>query len=159
MTIAVTPDRVYRYWRELQNLPAFMERITAVTATRQSAFPLGGARAARADDHVGSRDRTEDRPNECLRWRSVADAVVSNAGSVTFRAAPGDRGTELCVELTYVPPAGDLGRAASFFSNKALAIQLERDLRRLKQVLELGEIVQSDASVHRGPHPARPAQS
>jgi hypothetical protein len=30
------------------------------------------------------------------------------------------------------------------------------DLRRLKQLLETGSIVQSDASIHRAPHPARP---
>jgi hypothetical protein len=31
------------------------------------------------------------------------------------------------------------------------------DLRRLKQMLELGEIVKSDASIHKGPHPAQPS--
>ena len=31
------------------------------------------------------------------------------------------------------------------------------DLRRFKQVMELGEVVQSDASIHKGAHPARPS--
>ena len=31
------------------------------------------------------------------------------------------------------------------------------DLRALKQVLETGEVVHSDASIHEHPHPARPA--
>jgi uncharacterized membrane protein len=135
-----------------------MERVTAVTelgdgrSCWEARGPLGRA-------VIWEAEIVEDRPNECLRWRSVAGAAVSNTGSVTFRAAPGGRGTEVSVELSYVPPAGELGRAASFFSNQALATQLERDLRRMKQVLELGEIVKSDASLHHGPHPARPARS
>jgi hypothetical protein len=36
--------------------------------------------------------------------------------------------------------------------------QVDGDLRRLKQVLETGEVVHSDSSIHRGPHPARPPE-
>jgi hypothetical protein len=39
------------------------------------------------------------------------------------------------------------------------AERVRDDLRRLKQVAELGEVVHSDASIHRGPHPARPSES
>jgi hypothetical protein len=35
---------------------------------------------------------------------------------------------------------------------------VDSDLRRLKQVLETGEVVHSDASIHRGLHPARPPE-
>jgi len=34
--------------------------------------------------------------------------------------------------------------------------QIKGDLRRLKQVLETGEVLLSDASAHRRPHPAQP---
>jgi uncharacterized membrane protein len=79
----------------------------------------------------------------------VAGSDVANRGAVRFRPAPGGQGTEIAVELEYVPPAGELGRLASFLSNEALEVQLERDLRRLKQLLEVGEIVQSDAKARR----------
>jgi hypothetical protein len=36
--------------------------------------------------------------------------------------------------------------------------QVKGDLRRFKQVMETGEIVHSDASIHRGTHPARPPE-
>jgi len=39
------------------------------------------------------------------------------------------------------------------------AVQIDGDLRRFKQVLETGEIVHSDASIHKGAHPAQPAAS
>lgn len=37
--------------------------------------------------------------------------------------------------------------------------QIKGYLRRLKQVLETGEVLYSDASVHRLPHPARPDEA
>lgn len=53
-------------------------------------------------------------------------------------------------------PAGVLGaRIARLF--EALPEQgLKTDLRRLKQIMETGELVCSDASIHRGKHRARP---
>jgi hypothetical protein len=35
---------------------------------------------------------------------------------------------------------------------------MRNDLRRFKQVIETGEVVQSDASVVKGPHPAQPSE-
>ena len=37
--------------------------------------------------------------------------------------------------------------------------EVRGDLRRFKQVIETGEVVLSDASWHRGAHPARPAET
>lgn len=152
----MTPEHAFRYWRELRNLPAFMERLASVNeldtgrSRWQARGPLGGTFSWEAQI-------IEERPNELIRWRSVAGSEVAGHGEVRFRTAPGGRGMELAVEISYVPPAGELGRAAAFFSNQALSVQLERDLRRLKQLLELGEVVQSDASIHRGQHSARPS--
>jgi hypothetical protein len=36
--------------------------------------------------------------------------------------------------------------------------QIAGDLRRFKQVIETGEVLHSDASIHRGLHPARPSK-
>jgi uncharacterized membrane protein len=148
ITVAATPDAAYRFWRELQNLPKFMERIESleVLSSGRSRWrlrvPTGFALSWEADV-------VEDRVSEIIRWQSVQGSDVLNRGVVRFRPAPGDQGTEIAVELEYVPPAGELGRLASFLSNEALEIQLERDLRRLKQLLEVGEIVQSDARIRR----------
>jgi uncharacterized membrane protein len=81
-------------------------------------------------------------------WAGAADLrrKVDDAGaSVRFAAAPGDRGTELVVEFEYEPLAGDLGAAAQKLTGKDLATQLSDDLRRLKQQIETGQVVRSDA--------------
>src|SRR6185369_2661452 len=99
----------------------------------------------------------EDRPNELLSWRSVAGADVPNQGSVRFRPGPDDT-TELLVDLRYDPPAGAIGSSVARLFGAEPGQEISADLRRLKQVLETGEVLHSDASIHRGRHPARPAQ-
>jgi hypothetical protein len=61
------------------------------------------------------------------------------------------------VELSYDPPAGALGASFAKLFGREPSQQISADLRRLKQVLETGEVLHSDASIHRGMHPARPA--
>jgi uncharacterized membrane protein len=148
ITVASTPDAAYRFWRDLGNLPKFMERLESleVLASGRSRWRLRGPKGLAL---TWEAEIVEDRGSEIIRWQSVEGWDVANRGAVRFRPAPGGQGTEIAVELEYVPPAGELGRLASFLSNKALEVQLERDLRRLKQLLEVGEIVRSDARVRR----------
>jgi uncharacterized membrane protein len=149
ITVASTPDAAYRFWRDLANLPKFMERLESleVLPSGRSRWRL---RAPRGLAIAWEAQIVEDRPGEVIRWQSVEGAEVGNQGSVHFRPAPAGQGTEIAVELEYVPPAGALGRLATFLADAALEVQLERDLRRLKQLLEVGEIVRSDARVRRG---------
>jgi hypothetical protein len=84
---------------------------------------------------------------------------VANAGAVTFTAAPGGRGTEIHVSVDYDPPGGRVGSTVARAFGKEPGQEIQVDLRRLKQVLEVGEVIQSDASRFAGPHPARPAQA
>jgi uncharacterized membrane protein len=148
ITIAATPDAAYRFWRNLQNLPTFMEQLESleVLPSGRSRWRL---RAPKGLALTWEADIVEDRASEIIRWQSVEGSEVANRGVVRFRPAPGDQGTEIAVELEYVPPGGELGRLASFLSNEALEVQLERDLSRLKQLLEVGEIVRTDARVRR----------
>ena len=82
--------------------------------------------------------------------------MVPNRGVVCFKTAPGGRGTELIVELKYEPPGGAIASAIAKLFGEEPGQQIAGDLRRLKQVLETGSVVHSDASIHRGMHAARP---
>jgi uncharacterized membrane protein len=75
---------------------------------------------------------------------------------VRFQPAPGGRGTELRVTLEYDPPFGKLGSKVAMLFREEPGQQVADDLRHFKQVMETGEIVLSDATKQRGPHPARP---
>jgi uncharacterized membrane protein len=85
-------------------------------------------------------------------------ADVPNTGTVRFLAAPGGRGTELRVDLKYDPPAGLVGASVAKLLGKEPGEQIEGDLRRFKQVMETGEVIHSDASIHRGMHAAQPPE-
>jgi len=155
VTINRSPDEVYRFWRDLQNLPRFMKHLAEVRVLddRRSHWV---ARAPAGKSVEWDAEITEDKPGELISWRSIGDSDVDNFGSVHFERAPGDRGTEVCVEVEYNPPAGVLGAGIAKIFGEAPDQQIKNDLSRLKQVLETGEVVQSDASIHSGMHPAQP---
>jgi uncharacterized membrane protein len=98
----------------------------------------------------------KDMPNQLIAWRSLEGADVDNSGMVRFDRAPGGRGTEVRVEVVYNPPGGALGAGIAKLFGEAPEQQIKGDLRRLKQVLEVGEVVHSDSSIHSGPYPAQP---
>lgn len=145
VTVQRPADDVYAFWRDLGNLPRFMEHLVRVEVrddTRSHWVAKGPA-----GRHVQwEAEIVADRPGELLSWRSLPGATVRNEGSVTFSAAPGGRGTEVLVELRYSPPAGTLGAAAAKLLGEEPATQLSDDLRRLKQVLETGDVVRSDST-------------
>jgi uncharacterized membrane protein len=157
LTIKRPRHEVYGFWRNFENLPRFMAHLGSVEVLddKRSRWK---AKAPAGTSVEWEAETVEDRPNELIAWRSVADAAVPNSGSVRFKDAPGDRGTEILVELRYRPPGGKLGALIAKFFGEEPEQQVKGDLRRFKQVMETGEIVHSDASIHRGPHPAQPPE-
>jgi uncharacterized membrane protein len=86
------------------------------------------------------------RPREEVqrRWAEHQQSF-SEAGeaTVTFKDAPGDRGTEIHVE---VDTAGKLGQMAQKLTGSEPLAKAKDDLRRFKALIETGEIPRSDAS-------------
>ena len=65
--------------------------------------------------------------------------------AVTFTDAPGDRGTEIHVDLERDAPGGRIGELVQkLFGTEPLA-KVKDDLRRFKQHVETGEIARSEA--------------
>ncbi len=155
ITVRRPVEEVYAFWRDFENLPRFMRHLESVTVTgdRRSHWK---ALAPAGRTVEWDAETVEDRPNELIAWRSLPGASVYNAGEVRFAPAPGGRGTELRVTLDYDPPFGKLGSKAAMLFREEPGQQVFDDLRHFKQVMETGEIVLSDATKQRGPHPARP---
>jgi uncharacterized membrane protein len=152
------PDEVYGYWRELPNLPRFMRHLDSVTWAGEgrshwvAKSPFGGTVEWDAE-------MTEDRPNQLIAWRSLPGSEVENAGTVRFEQAAGGRGTVVHVELDYNPPGGAAGALVAKLLGEDPEGQMQTDLRRFKQVIELGEVVVSDGTLlGEGYSEQRPAQ-
>ena len=75
---------------------------------------------------------------------------------VSITTGPTGRNAELRVEVS-VEGGSRFADLLRRLKHDHTAAQLERDLRHFKQIMETGEVVHSDASIHRGMHPARPA--
>jgi len=142
ITVRLSPEEVYAFWRRLENLPRFMEHLESVRTIdeRHSHWRARGPAGVSVEWDA---QIVIDRPNELIVWRSLPGSAVSNSGQVRFVRAPGDRGTEVHVELIYRPPAGKLGVAVAKLLGEEPAQQVATDLRRLKQVLETGEPIYS----------------
>lgn len=157
IVINATAEEVYSYWRDFENLPRFMHYLESVTVTGEGrshwvAKAPGGS--VEWDAEV-----TEDRPNELIAWRSLEGSEVETSGSVRFEPAVGGRGTVVHVKLDYSPPGGVVGALVAKLFGEDPGAQMQIDLRRFKQVIELGEVVVSDGTlVGEGYTEQRPAQ-
>lgn len=85
----------------------------------------------------------EEREGEMISWRSVGGSDIEAEGKVHFRDAPAGRGTEIEAIIAYKPPAGEAGRLIAKLFGREPNIQTRRDLKRLKMLLETGEIADS----------------
>ena len=158
VTIKADPRAVYDYWRRLENLPRVMthlERVEESDGTRSHWV----ARAPLGTEVEWDAEITDDVPGERIAWSSTQGSQIWNAGEVTFQRAPGDRGTEVHVRLEYAPPGGPVGAAIARLLGEEPKNQIKGDLRRLKQVIETGEVIVSEAVAggrSRRQRPARP---
>jgi uncharacterized membrane protein len=156
ITVGRSPEECYRFWHDFENLPRFMWHLESVQVTGPSRSHWR-ARAPHGSVEWDA-ETVEDRPNELIAWRALPGSDVESSGYVRFRPAPGDRGTEVEVEIRYVPPAGAVGRAVAKLTGEEPLQQVGDDLRRFKQVLETGEVIVSDATVRGNGFPQRPAR-
>lgn len=157
ITVSREREELYRFWRDFSNLPRFMTHLESVEVLDDRASRWR-ARAPAGTTVEWDAEIVEEREDELIAWRSLQHADVSNRGSVRFVPAPGGRGTEVHVELEYEPPGGKLGAIVAKLFGEEPGQQVETDLRRFKQVMEVGEVVHSDSSIHGRPHPARPPE-
>lgn len=153
-----TPEELYRFWHNFENLPAFMKHLESVSVTGDGRSHWI-AKAPAGSSVEWDAEVTEDRPNELIAWRSLEGADVDNSGSVRFESAPGNRGTIVHVDIEYNPPGGVIGSAIAKLFGEEPGQQIYDDLRHLKQVMEVGEVVVSDGTVwDNGLLTQRPAQ-
>ncbi len=137
---------LYRYWRDLDNLPKFMSQIDSIESSGNGHShwvlkPVAGKKISWDAEIIN------DVNGELIAWRSLPGADIDHAGSVHFEPAPGGRGILVKVTTEYRPPAGKLGAVAAKLFGVAPAQVVKSDLRRFKQLVEAGEI--SSAA---GPH-------
>jgi len=134
-----TPSEVYEFWQHLENLPSFMSHLQAVTKIGDGIYhweakaPLG--MTVKWDAKV-----TEEQTDKLIRWKSIRDSEIENAGAVWFTEWQVNEGSPLCtlveVELYYKPPFGEVGSLIASFFGENPKQQIKDDLQKLKFNLE-----------------------
>src|SRR3712207_1548341 len=127
-------ETVYSYWETLENLPQFMANVEEVTPTGPDTTrwrvkgPFGKTLEWEAQT-------TQKEHNSAIAWNST-QGEVETSGQVRFVEAGQPGRTRVEVQMNYSdPPGGKIGEVAS----RAIAnpkLQLEHDLRNLKDILE-----------------------
>lgn len=158
LVVNASPEELYQFWRDFENLPRFMRHLESVRATGFNRFHWV-AKAPAGTTVEWDAVVTDERPGELIAWRSVEGSEVENSGSVKFERLPGDRGTVVRVEFDYTPPGGALGAIVAKLFGEEPQQQVDGDIRRFKQLIETGEVVVSDATLSgTGYTEQRPAQ-
>jgi uncharacterized membrane protein len=142
VTIDRPRDELFTFWRNFENLPRFMEHLVSVRVDSPTRSHWK-AKAPAGKTVEWEAEIVNEVPNEIIAWKSVGDPDVANAGAVNFLDAPGGRGTIVRVTMDYEPPAGKLGAIVSHFTGEEPDRQIREDLRKLKQLMETGEITTS----------------
>lgn len=133
---------LYAEWSDFTRAPRWMEIVDSVTPNGEGHHWVvrgPGEKTVEYDTVM-----VEAREGEVLAWESVKGSAVRSSNRLEFRDAPGGRGTEIHATMTYDPPMGPLGKAAALLTQKAPELQVRRDLRRFKQLMETGEIATTE---------------
>lgn len=143
ITIAAKPEKLYEFWRKLDNLPKFMSSIVSVTPVNSQQSPQLShwvANAPAGTQVEWDSEIVDDQPNKLLAWRTLPDSDVTHHGIVSFEPEPGG-GTLLRVDLYYRAPGGAFGMGLAKVLGEDPGSQITKTLRRLKELIETGTIV------------------
>lgn len=138
VTIRRPAAELYAFWRDVENLQRVIKdpvSIIALSADESHWKVTAPTGSVEWDSLI-----INDEPGALIAWRSREGADVRNAGSVRFVAAPGDEGTEVTVALEYDPLGGALGKLVAKLTGDDPGLQVYIALKRLKALLESGEI-------------------
>jgi uncharacterized membrane protein len=129
-------DAVFGFFTNYENFPRFMSHVREVrdAGENRSHWVVDGPAGVPVEwDAVITRLE----PNEVLAWKSVPGSIIKSAGIMRF-AQNDDGTTRLDLKMTYNPPAGAIGHAASKILRADPKKQLDDDLARAKTFLETG---------------------
>jgi uncharacterized membrane protein len=112
ITISRPRAEVYAYFAQPEHLPAL------------------------ADAEV---DIARNVADEELAWRGFDSGKLAHFGSLSFRDAPGGRGTIVAAHLEYAPSGGSLGAALARVMGRSPQRLVGDALRRARAILETGE--------------------
>jgi len=129
-------DKVYAFWRDLSNLPKFMEHLKSVEELGDQVSLWTANTPGGLVDLSWNAEITREEAGAYLGWQSLAGSMIDNAGKVEFKETLNGTGTELHIEIDYFPPAGSVGRGVTSLFNGIFERMIREDIQRFKTYAE-----------------------
>lgn len=140
--IARSRDDVYAFWRDFGRLQTALANIESIEVLDRR-FSRWTAKAPFGLKAHWTAEIVADEPGRRIAWRSTPDSDLRTVGEVEFSDDPKGKGTEVRVRIAYEAKAGEVGRAVATLLQREPVLQSRRDLRRIKQLMETGEVTTS----------------
>lgn len=130
-----SPDKLYAFWRDVENLPRFITHLRAVQ-------PIGKGKTHWIINAPAGLliewdiEIVDAQPGRLLAWRTLPGSSVNHYGVIAFTPLPDDRGTRINLDLEYSAPSEPVSAALARMLGGNPAVQIAQDLRRLKALIE-----------------------
>jgi uncharacterized membrane protein len=138
VTINRPAGELYRFWRNFESLPRFMNHLESVRVIDEKRSHWV-ARTPAGTMVEWDAEIINEIPNELIAWRSLEGSQIPHAGTVRFEKAANGQETVVRLILNYDQPAGRLGSVVAKLLGRDPKRHLEESLRRFKQIMEAGE--------------------
>ena len=135
ITINRPVELLYRFWRNLENLPRVMRHLESVERVTDTLSRWRAKGPAERHRRMERRNHQRD-AQTVIAWQSLEGSDVVSAGSVNFDAADAGAGTRVRVRLQYNPPGGKVGAALVKLLGRDAATEIRQDLRQFKETVE-----------------------
>ena len=90
---------------------------------------------------------TDEKEGDYIAWSSLPDGF-EHRGVLHVHTAPGNRGSELSIAMEFRIPGGAVARALASFLGADPEQAVREGLRRIKQLLEAGEVPTTEGQPH-----------
>lgn len=127
-------QKVYNYWRNLSNLPFFMEHLEYVQVLdeNRSRWKVKGPAGLPLSWNAYI---VKDEPGELIGWSSLPGSDIETSGKVQFVDA-GKYATEVRVNISYRPSDGLISESIAKLFNKKFKKTLKNDIKNFKDIIE-----------------------
>lgn len=128
---------VYNFWRNLENLPKFMNHLDSVRTISSTISEWTAKGPAGIGKISWNAEIVRDEKNQLLSWNSIEGSSIKNSGKVVFKSK--GRATEIDVAISYHAPLGIAGERAAKLLNPYFEKMVKDDISNLKVYLETGQ--------------------
>jgi uncharacterized membrane protein len=129
-------SEVYDFWRNLENLPKFMNHLDAVKSINHTISEWTAKGPAGIGRLSWKAQIVKDEKDKVLSWKSLPNSTIENSGRVIF--IPKGKATLLDITISYRAPLGVAGESAAKLLNSYFEKIVKDDILNLKSYLESG---------------------